>query len=169
MECIICGSGSLGYFNDLENLPSVSSDCKLMATGVVIYVCKACGHIQKSMDVEWCDHVEKIYSEYDIYDLSSGNEQMIFYSTLTNSSTRSSVMLDFLSGYLRSMDNKKVLVVNLHGGNEEVMEALSIDLQKAVPACNVEYYDVNGHWANLKPEDWEKMVSCDAAILGHNY
>lgn len=70
---------------------------------------------------------------------------------------------------LATLNNKKVMVINLHGGNEEVMEALAGDLQAAAPACNVEYYAVKGRWADLHGEDWEKMLTADAAILGHNY
>ena len=91
------------------------------------------------------------------------------YSILDPRSMEPEVDFIGLNPRLDTLDGKKVLVVNLHGGNEEVIEALSIDLQKAVPDCDVEYYDVKGRWSDLKPEDWEKMTSCDAAILGHNY
>jgi hypothetical protein len=74
-----------------------------------------------------------------------------------------------LSPRLATLDNKKLMVINLHGGNEEVMEALALDLQAEVPGCHVEYYPVKGRWANLEDEDWEKMLTADAAILGHNY
>ena len=68
-----------------------------------------------------------------------------------------------------TLNGKKIVVVNLHGGNEEIMESIASDLQNTLPACHVEYYPVKGRWADLKPEDWEVMLSGDAAILGHNY
>ena len=98
---------------------------------------------------------------------SASNEPT--YTILDPRSWEPEVEFRGLNPRLETLDGKHVLVVNLHGGNEEVIEALSLDLQEAVPACNVEFYDVKGRWADLKPEDWEKMVSCDAAILGHNY
>ncbi|MBW1912342.1 MAG: hypothetical protein JRI43_04075 [Deltaproteobacteria bacterium] len=68
-----------------------------------------------------------------------------------------------------SLDGKKVKVVNLHGGNEEVMEALANDLQEALPNSNISYYAVKGRWADLEPEDWDEITDSDAVILGHNY
>jgi hypothetical protein len=68
-----------------------------------------------------------------------------------------------------TLNGKKLLVVNLHGGNDEVMAALAEDLQVAAPACNVEYYKTLGHWIHLEDEDWEKLLAADTAILGHNY
>jgi hypothetical protein len=74
-----------------------------------------------------------------------------------------------LNPRLDTLEGMKIIVVNLHGGNEEIMESIASDLQDAVPTCRVEYYPVKGRWADLKPEDWEVMLSGDAAILGHNY
>ena len=68
-----------------------------------------------------------------------------------------------------TLEGKKVMVVNLHGGNEEIMESIASDLQEAVPGCNVVYYPTKGRWADLEPEDWDTILACDAAILGHNY
>lgn len=91
------------------------------------------------------------------------------YSILDPRSRAPEVKYQGLNPRLNTLDGKKVMVVNLHGGNEEVMEALAIDLQAAVPASNVEYYAVKGKWSTLEPEDWTKMLSGDAVILGHNY
>lgn len=70
---------------------------------------------------------------------------------------------------LESLDDKKIKVVNLHGGNEEVMAVLADDLQKALPKSNVIYYSVKGRWADLEPEDWDEIKDSDSVILGHNY
>ena len=70
---------------------------------------------------------------------------------------------------LDTLEAKKVIVVNLHGGNEEIMESIASDLKEGVPGCDVIYYPVKGRWADLEKEDWDIMLSGDAAILGHNY
>ena len=74
-----------------------------------------------------------------------------------------------LSPRLDTLEGKTVLVVNLHGGNEEVMESIAPDLQAAVPGCNVVYYRTEGgHGAGpLTDKDWARMRDCDAAIIGH--
>ena len=68
-----------------------------------------------------------------------------------------------------NLEGKKIIVANLHGGNEEIMESIAADLKEAVPKCEVVYYSAKGRWADLTQEDWDVMLSGDAAILGHNY
>ena len=91
------------------------------------------------------------------------------YTVLDPRSWEPEVEFTGLNPRLDTLEGKKVVVVNLHGGNEEIMESIASDLQDAAPACQVVYYPVKGRWADLKPEDWEVMLSGDAAILGHNY
>ena len=76
-----------------------------------------------------------------------------------------------LSPRLSSLNGKTINVINLHGGNEEIVESIAIDLKKAVPDCNVVYlrtFGGNGGPA-LTEDDWQKMLACDGAIIGHNY
>ena len=68
-----------------------------------------------------------------------------------------------------TLDNKRIIVANLHGGNEEIMESIAADLKRAADACEVVYYPTKGRWADLTREDWDMMLSGDAVILGHNY
>jgi len=70
---------------------------------------------------------------------------------------------------LEDLEGKKIKVVNLHGGNEEVMAVLADDLQEALPKSNVIYYPIKGRWADLEPEDWDEIKESDSVILGHNY
>jgi hypothetical protein len=68
-----------------------------------------------------------------------------------------------------TLDGKKIIVANLHGGNEEIMESIAADLKEAAGACEVIYYPAKGRWSDLTQEDWDMMLSGDAVILGHNY
>jgi hypothetical protein len=68
-----------------------------------------------------------------------------------------------------TLDHKKIIIVNLHGGNEEIMESIAADLKEAEGACEVVYYPAKGRWADLVQEDWDMMLSGDAVVLGHNY
>lgn len=68
-----------------------------------------------------------------------------------------------------TLKNKRVIVANLHGGNEEIMESIAMDLKEAVSTCEVVYYPVRGRWDDLPQEDWDILLSGDAVILGHNY
>ena len=70
---------------------------------------------------------------------------------------------------LDTLEAKRVIVANLHGGNEEIMESIASDLKDAVTTCEVVYYPVKGRWDDLTQEDWNVILSGDAAVLGHNY
>ena len=87
----------------------------------------------------------------------------------TRAAGKSEVEYQGINPRLDTLEGKKVIVVNLHGGNEEIMESIASDLKEAVPACDVVYYPVKGRWADLEKEDWDTIMACDAAILGHNY
>jgi len=91
------------------------------------------------------------------------------YTVLDPRSYEPSVEYRGINPRLDTLKGKKVIVVNLHGGNEEIMESIASGLKAAVPSCNVVYYPVKGLWDRLHREDWDTILACDAAILGHNY
>ena len=74
-----------------------------------------------------------------------------------------------LNPRLDTLNNKKIIVANLHGGNEEIMASIAADFEEAVDSCEVVYYPTKGRWDDLTPEDWEILLSGDGVILGHNY
>jgi hypothetical protein len=91
------------------------------------------------------------------------------YTVLDPRSREPEVEFRGLNPRLDTLENKKLIVANLHGGNEEIMESIAADLKAAVAACEVVYYPTKGRWADLAREDWDMMLSGDAVILGHNY
>jgi hypothetical protein len=68
-----------------------------------------------------------------------------------------------------TLEGKRVIVANLHGGNEEIMESIASKLKEEVKRCEVIYYPVKGRWDDLTQEDWNVLLSGDAVLLGHNY
>jgi len=74
-----------------------------------------------------------------------------------------------ISPRLDTLSGKKVGVVNLHGGNEEVMLTIAPSIKALVPDCNVVYYSAEGRWSGLPDVDWEFIKTCDAIIFGHDY
>jgi hypothetical protein len=91
------------------------------------------------------------------------------YTVLDPRSREPEIEFRGLNPRLTTLENKKIIVANLHGGNEEIMESIAADLKKAVVSCEVVYYPTNGRWSDLTPEDWEILLSGDGVILGHNY
>ena len=93
------------------------------------------------------------------------------YTVLNPEGLKQEIELHALNPRPESLEGKTVNVINLHGGNEIILESIAADLQKAVPACKVVYYRTDGGQGGspITEEDWEKMADCDAAIVGHNY
>ncbi|MBA7698220.1 hypothetical protein ES703_106896 [subsurface metagenome] len=73
-----------------------------------------------------------------------------------------------LNPRLDTLDGKTVIVVNLHGGNEDAIRSVGPALQAAVPACNVISMEVSGKSA-LTAGELEEVLACDAVIFGHDY
>lgn len=93
------------------------------------------------------------------------------FTVLNPEGIKPEVELHALNPRLESLEGKTVNVINLHGGNEIILESIASDLQTAVPGCHVVYYRTDGGQGGspLTEEDWKKMEDCDAAIIGHNY
>ena len=91
------------------------------------------------------------------------------YTVLDPRSREPEVEFRGINPRLDTLVGKKIIVANLHGGNEEIMESIAADLKGAEGACEVVYYPAKGRWADLTGEDWDMMLSGDAVILGHNY
>ena len=93
------------------------------------------------------------------------------FTVLNPEGIKQEIKLYAINPRLKTLSGKKVNIINLHGGNEVVLESIASELRKAVPDCNVVYYRTDGGQGGspLTDEDWEKMQACDAAIIGHNY
>jgi SAM-dependent methyltransferase len=92
--CIVCGSARLEEIKEYNALPRVTSDCKPFAAGGRLFACHGCGGIQKLPDGNWLADIERIYGDYEIYQLSDGAEQLIF--TEAGAVPRSQRLVEFL-------------------------------------------------------------------------
>jgi hypothetical protein len=91
------------------------------------------------------------------------------YTVLDPRSREPEVEFNGLNPRLDTLEGKKIIVANLHGGNEEIMESIAEDLKAAASECEVVYYPAKGRWSDLEREDWDMLLSGDSVILGHNY
>jgi hypothetical protein len=91
------------------------------------------------------------------------------YTVLDPRSREPEVEYRGLNPRLDTLTGKRIIVANLHGGNEEIMESIAADLKGAAGECDVVYYPTKGRWDDLTREDWDMLLSGDAVVLGHNY
>ena len=76
--CLVCKASALEEIEAFRELPRVTSDCKPFAPGGRLFVCAACGALQKSPDERWLAEIRAIYDAYEIYGVAGGSEQLIF-------------------------------------------------------------------------------------------
>jgi len=93
--CQVCLTDRLEKIELYADLPRVTSDCKPWPAGGKMAVCHACGAAQKLPDAAWFDDIDRIYKAYQIYELSSGAEQVIFNGD-GGAAPRSRLLVDFI-------------------------------------------------------------------------
>ena len=89
LKCLLCSSAALDLSFDGRHLMSVTSDTKPWNWPAMTYFCRDCGHLQKQRSNDAQREVENIYSNYEIYQLSNGLEQVIFQNGNQVPTTRS--------------------------------------------------------------------------------
>ena len=66
------------------------------------------------------------------------------YTVLDPRSREPEVEYRGINPRLNTLEDRRVIVANLHGGNEEIMESIAFNLKEAVSTCEIVYYPVNG-------------------------
>ena len=77
-DCQCCGAGSLREIYGFPALPRVTSDCKPFRPGGRLFICEACGAVQKISDAAWQRETSEIYRNYEIFHQSSAIDQAVF-------------------------------------------------------------------------------------------
>ena len=113
-NCIVCGQDALQEIEAFRALPRVTSDCKPYAAGGRLFACGNCGGIQKLPDDRWFREIDEIYSGYEIYKLSDGEEQLIF--TDAGPLPRSQRLVDFLRGSSKLPESGSLIDIGCGNG-----------------------------------------------------
>ncbi len=115
-KCKVCVDGRLETIEGFAQLPRVTSDCKPWPAGGALACCAACGAIQKLADATWFAEIERIYKGYQIYELSSGSEQVIF-SEAGVPQPRSGALVDFIVQNAATADTGKLIDIGCGNGS----------------------------------------------------
>lgn len=79
MKCHLCGSNKIKNLGYVGRKPvSITSEPNLCSVPTKIYYCQNCHHLQKLYSDREISLIEKLYKNYDTYNVSSGNEQLVF-------------------------------------------------------------------------------------------
>ena len=88
------------------------------------------------------------------------------YTVLNPCSSEEPTEFVGLAPRLDTLEGKKIGVVNLMGGNEELMGSIPPDLMAAVPGCDVGYLEMPD---NRAESSWDWIKAKDGIVLGHGY
>ena len=134
--CQICKTCDLREVKSFSSLSRITSDCRSFEAGGRLFVCLACGGVQKLPDAHWFKEIKKIYSNYETYYQSGGDEQIVFDPMTGVPRRRSEVLLERL-------DAKKKLAAKGHAidigcGNGATLRAMS----QALPEWSLSGYEL---------------------------
>ena len=119
MNCLMCRKPTKIFFKVEKNL-CVTSNSIIKNKGIALYKCVSCQHIQKQLTEEYIREVKKLYSDYKIYDITGGREQVKFMKN-NLPRARSSINIDSINK-LPSSGN----LLDVGSGNGAFLKAFSV-------------------------------------------
>ena len=114
-KCHACAGNEFEEDTRFKMLKRVTSDCRPWPSGGEKLQCKKCGLIQSNCDQRWKSECQNIYSGYDLFYQSDGEEQPIFIAGGL-SDGRSNLVLDHIQESIKQSEYIKVLDVGCGNG-----------------------------------------------------
>lgn len=134
--CQVCGSARLRELEGFGALPRISSDCRSHPAGGRLFVCIACGGVQKLPDEKWLQEIGGIYAGYEAYYQAGGDEQIVFDRASGTHRRRSDVLLERMAALGQLGAGGRALDVGC--GNGATLSAMSA----ALPSWSFSGYEL---------------------------
>jgi len=135
MNCHLCNGDSLQELGYVGIKPSsITSEPKLCELPAKIYYCQDCDHLQKVYSRIDLSVIDLMYQSYDAYNVSGGNEQLIF-SGDENPKTRGYQAIQKCISYLPETGK----LLDIGTGNGTALKSAS----KLLPKWSLFAFDLN--------------------------
>ena len=99
-RCRLCAACDLHEFERFRELTRVTSDSRPWTDGGRLVACRECGAVQKLVDPNWLNDIDRIYQSYVLYHQADGKEQRIFAGNGAAPRPRSVSLLEYLEDRL---------------------------------------------------------------------
>ena len=115
MKCHICKS-KIFEINRFKKYHLVSSDCKPTFYSGDLSICSICKTIQKPINSKWKIRVNKIYSKYEMFSQSLGDDQKLFNEKNIDQINRSSQIISLIKKNIILEDKGNLLDIGCGTG-----------------------------------------------------
>jgi SAM-dependent methyltransferase len=114
--CHVCTAQAVVEMPAFAQFHRVTSDCKPWPAGGRLGVCRRCGCVQKVIDADWQQDIERIYAGYTIYHQSGGVEQAVFEQASGQAASRSARLLERVLSHVALPERGRLLDIGCGNG-----------------------------------------------------
>lgn len=122
-SCLVCDASKLSEFPGFEAFLRITSDEQPFRRGGRLFVCDACGAVQKRIDEQLLTEIGEIYAKYATFRKSDGDEQIAFDQRSGSLRRRSAILIERIHEMAGLTDSGRILDVGC--GNGVTLKAFS--------------------------------------------
>lgn len=122
-SCLVCNAYELSEFPEFGAFLRITSDEQPFRRGGKLFVCDACGAVQKQADEQWLAEIGEIYANYATFRKSGGDEQISFDCRSGNPRRRSSILIERICEATKLADCGRIIDIGC--GNGVTLKAFS--------------------------------------------
>lgn len=127
-NCLVCDASELSEFPGFSDFLRVTSDEQPFRPGGKLFVCDACGAVQKRIDEQLLTEIGEIYAKYATFKKSDGDEQIAFDQRSGSLRRRSAILTERIHEHAHLADSGRFLDIGC--GNGVTLKAFNEQLPR---------------------------------------
>ena len=115
-NCLVCDAAQLTEFSGFGEFMRITSDEQPYRRGGKLWICEACGAVQKLVDLQFLTEIGEIYAKYATFQKSDGDEQIVFDQRSGSLRRRSAILIERILETLALADTGSMLDIGCGNG-----------------------------------------------------
>lgn len=115
-SCLVCDASELSEFPGFSAFLRITSDEQPFRRGGKLFVCDACGAVQKQVNEQLLAEIGEIYAKYATFRKSDGDEQIAFDPHSGSLRRRSSILIERILEAANLADSGQILDIGCGNG-----------------------------------------------------